>query len=75
MRSASTPAAAPGWASPASKPMVGKDGLVLRDEAGKVRYSPIVSFESRQARDRLSRAVIDTLRQTHAEVFAEDGTP
>ena len=63
------------WATPASKPMVGKDGLVLRDETGKVRYSPLVSFDSRQTRDRLSQAVVDALRRAHPEVFAGDGTP
>jgi hypothetical protein len=63
------------WASPASKPMLSRDGTALRDEAGKVRYSPIVSFESRQARDRLSQAVVDALRCAHPEVFAVDGAP
>jgi hypothetical protein len=63
------------WASPASKPMVGKDGVVLRDDAGKVRYSPIISFADKQTRDRLSRSVVDALRQAHPAVFAEDGAP
>jgi hypothetical protein len=43
-------------------------------EADKMHYSPIVSLEGRQARDRLSRAMVDALRQAHPEVFAEDGT-
>ena len=60
------------WASPASKPMVGKDGVVLRDDAGKVRYSPIVSFADKQTRDRLSQAVVSALRRAHPEVFAEE---
>lgn len=63
------------WASPASKPMLSKDGTALRDDAGKVRYSPVVSFDSKQTRDRLSRAVLDALRRAHPEVFAEDGVP
>jgi hypothetical protein len=63
------------WASTASKPMVGKDGVVLRDETGKVRYLPIVSFDSKQTRDRLSQAVVNALRQAHPEVFAEGGAP
>jgi hypothetical protein len=60
------------WASPASKPMVGKDGTVLRDEAGKIRYSPIVSFASRERRDRFSQGVIEALRQVQPEVFAAE---
>ena len=34
------------WASPASKPMLDRDGNVLRDPGGKIRYSPIVGFAS-----------------------------
>jgi hypothetical protein len=60
------------WASPASKPMVSKDGTVLRGDDGKIRYSPIVSFASRERRDRFSRAVIEALRQVQPEVFAAE---
>jgi hypothetical protein len=63
------------WASPANKPLLSKDGTALRDDAGKVRYSPVVSFDSKQTRARLSRAVLDALRRAHPEVFAEDGAP
>jgi hypothetical protein len=63
------------WASPASKPMVGKDGIVFRDTDGKVRYSPIISFTDKQTRDRLSRSVVEALRQSHPEAFTEDGAP
>jgi hypothetical protein len=62
------------WASPASKPMLSRDGTALRDEAGKVRYSPVVSFADKQTRDRLSQAVVDALRRAHPEVFDPDGT-
>ena len=59
------------WVTPASKPMLGKDGTALRDADGRIRYSPIVSFESRHARDRFTRAVLDALRLAHPEVFAD----
>jgi hypothetical protein len=62
------------WVQPASKPMLSRDGTVLRDDAGKIRYSPIVSFRTKQARDRFNRAVLEALRATHPEAFAEDGT-
>jgi hypothetical protein len=62
------------WASPSSKPMLSRDGTALRDDAGKVRYSPVVSFADKQTRDRLSQAVVEALRRTHPDVFAEDGT-
>jgi hypothetical protein len=62
------------WASPSSKPMLSRDGTALRDDAGKVRYSPVVSFADKQTRDRLSQAVVEALRRAHPDVFAEDGT-
>ncbi len=58
------------WASPPSKPMVGRDGTALTDAAGKIRYSPIVEFASKEIRDRFSTAVIDAMRATRPEVFA-----
>jgi hypothetical protein len=49
------------WASPASKPMISRDGTVMRDAAGKVQYSPVVGFASRETRDRWSAAVVNAL--------------
>ena len=57
------------WASPPSKPMVGKDGTVLTDDKGKARYSPIIEFTSKEVRDRFSAAVVDALRASHPEVL------
>jgi hypothetical protein len=62
------------WAAPPSRPMVGKDGTAMRGEDGRIRYSRIISFARREVRDRLSQAVVDALRRTHPELFAEDGT-
>ena len=58
------------WASPASKPLLGADGTPLRDADGKIRYSPIVSFE-KAARSRFSTAIIAALRVAHPEAFAD----
>ena len=57
------------WASPPSKPMVGSDGTVMKDEAGKTRYVPIIEFASREARDRFSEDVIAAVRTVHPEVL------
>ena len=57
------------WASPPSKPMVGKDGTVLTDDNGKVRYSPIIEFASKEVRNRFSAAVVDGLRAAHPEAI------
>ena len=58
------------WASPPSKPMVGRDGLALKDDAGKVRYTPIIEFASKEIRDRFSTAVVDGLRVSHPEALS-----
>ena len=49
------------WASLPSKPMLDKAGNVLRDERGKVRYSPVLEFTDKETRDRFSTVVIDAL--------------
>lgn len=57
------------WASPASKPTIDRDGAVLKDQNGKVRYTPIIDFTSRETRNRWSDAVIAAVRDAHPEVF------
>ena len=59
------------WASPPSKPMIDRDGIVLRDEKNKIRYQPIIEFTSKGVRDRFSTAIIAALRLAHPEVFAD----
>ena len=34
------------WASPASKPMIDRDGVSMKDQRGKIRYSPFIEFAS-----------------------------
>ena len=58
------------WASPPSKAQIGRDGAVVKDQAGKVRYTPIIEFVSKEIRDRFSAGVVEALRQAHPEVFS-----
>ncbi len=58
------------WASPPGKPMIGRDGTALTDGKGKVKYTPVVEFTSKDSRDRFSAAVIEAMRQAHPEVIA-----
>ena len=58
------------WASPPSKPLIGRDGAPMKDAGGKPRYVPLVSFASKELRDRFSTSVIEALRATRPEVFA-----
>jgi hypothetical protein len=57
------------WASPPSKPMVGRDGQQMKDTDGKLLWSPIISFASRGHRDRWSDAAIAAVRQSHPQAF------
>ena len=57
------------WASPPSKPMIGRDGVAIKDAAGKTRYSPLIEFASREARERFSTAVIEAMRAAHPEAM------
>ena len=57
------------WALPLSRPMLNRDGVVIKDEAGKIRYSPFIEFTSKEIRNRWSDAVIQAMRAAHPEVF------
>jgi hypothetical protein len=53
------------WASPASKPMLDRSGIAMKDDTGKIRYSPIVSFATREGWERFSDAIIEAIRFSH----------
>ena len=42
------------WASLPAKPMLGADGVALRDADGKIRYVPVLEWANRDARDAFS---------------------
>jgi hypothetical protein len=56
------------WASPSAKPQIGRDGSHIRRD-GKTQYSPVVSFASKEVRDKFSDAILDALRSSHPEAF------
>ncbi len=58
------------WASPPSKPMVSRDGTVLKGDDGKIRYVPMIEFASKETRTRWSDSVIEAMRAAHPDVFA-----
>ena len=57
------------WASPPSKPMIGRDGIAIKDDAGKIKYSAVIDFVSKELRDRFSNVVIAALRAAHPEAL------
>jgi DNA-binding cell septation regulator SpoVG len=60
------------WASPPSKPMIDRDGAVMKDAAGKIRYVPIIDFVSKDVRNKFSAAVIEAMRASHPEAFDDE---
>ena len=50
------------WASPPSKPMIDRHGVVMIDDAGKRRYSALIEFADRDTRSRWSDSVVEALR-------------
>lgn len=46
------------WANMPSKPMMGADGNAQKDTNGKIKYVPILEWESRDASDRFSEEVL-----------------
>jgi hypothetical protein len=49
--------------------MIGRDGQHMKDQAGRPLYAPVVTFGSKELRDRFSIAVLDALRAAHPEAF------
>jgi hypothetical protein len=61
------------WLSFPSKPMIGADGGVMRDENGKARYdAPLISFANWEAKERFTQLVIAALREAQPAVFAAE---
>jgi len=58
------------WASPPSRPMLGRDGTQLRDAAGKPQFAPTIGFTSRGDQDAFSQAVLDAVRAARPEALA-----
>jgi DNA phosphorothioation-dependent restriction protein DptG len=45
------------WAAMPSKPWLLKDGVAVRGDDGKIQYSQLFEFETREVRDAFSREV------------------
>jgi hypothetical protein len=61
------------WASPPARPQIDRAGNPIKDPTGKIKYSPIIEFTSREVRDRWSGAVIEALRTSHPQAFVPGG--
>jgi hypothetical protein len=57
------------WASPASKAMLDKNGVALRDDRVKIKYSQVITFASKELRDRFSDAIIEAVRVAYPDAL------
>jgi DNA-binding cell septation regulator SpoVG len=57
------------WAAPPSKPLINRDGIALKDAAGKIRYASVISFVSKETKDRWSAAVLAALQSAFPEAL------
>jgi hypothetical protein len=60
------------WAALPSKPQVDREGYVLRDENNKIKYAPVMAFDSRDASDQFSRACIAAVLERYPDVFDDE---
>ncbi len=49
------------WVSMPAKPMINRDGQVIRGDDGKTKYAPILSWADKETANRFSDAVIAAL--------------
>lgn len=59
------------WAGLPSKPMIDRDGAAMRNEQGKVRYVPILEWDSKETGNRFSESVVAALEETHPGATTE----
>jgi hypothetical protein len=57
------------WAAPPSVPWI-KDDRVVRDDAGKIKYSIILEFPRKEVRDAFSAAVIHAVCERFPNALA-----
>jgi hypothetical protein len=52
------------WAQLPAKPMLDRDGNVVREDDGRIRYVKMLGFDDRDVSDNFSRDVLNALRAT-----------
>ena len=59
------------WASLPSVPMLDKAGVALRGDDGRIKYSNVFTFDSKEIRDAFSRAAIEAVLAYCPSAFNE----
>jgi hypothetical protein len=53
------------WAQLPAKPQVGSDGMARKNQDGKMQYTPVIEWETREASDRFSASVVAAIQAAH----------
>jgi hypothetical protein len=61
------------WVSLPSPAMLDKDGVALRDDRNKIKYSYCFEFDNKQIRDAFGRAVINAVLARAPSAFDAEG--
>jgi hypothetical protein len=57
------------WALLPSKAMIDRDGNLMRDPGGKIRYAPVVEWGSAELRQEFSRRVVALVHAQYPDAF------
>lgn len=60
------------WASPPSRQLVDRNGVVMKDAAGKVRWQPVIEFANNKVKNSWSSQVVEAVRAKHPEALPGD---
>jgi hypothetical protein len=61
------------WAALPGKPQL-RDGVLIRDDAGKIQYVPLFEFDTAEVRSAFSRAAVAAVLELYPDAFAESVT-
>ena len=60
------------WASPPARQILDRNGTPTRDENGKIRWQPLITFATKAHRDDWSDQVVAAVLEAHPNALAEE---
>jgi hypothetical protein len=60
------------WASPPARQILDRNGAPMRDENGKTRWQPLITFATKAHRDDWSDQVVAAVLEAHPNALAEE---
>ena len=60
------------WASPPARQILDRNGTPLRDDHGKTRWQPLITFATKAHRNEWSDQVVKAVLETHPNALATE---